>query len=158
VAATAACALLLSGCDRGQHPQQLGQAAPMFSVSDGQSSVDMNKLHGQVVVLNFWASWCAPCLEELPSLNAMQQQLPQIKVVGVSIDEDSAAYSNFLRRHPMEFLTVQDAEWKSNKLYGTYRPPESYVIDKNGVIRRKFIGAEDWTSPEIVNFLKKLAS
>ena len=53
---------------------------------------------------------------------------------------------------------VQDAEQKSNALYGTFRPPESYVIDKNGVIRRKFIGAEDWTSPEIVNFLKKLAS
>jgi thiol-disulfide isomerase/thioredoxin len=151
-------AFALTGCDRGSHPEQLGKPAPTFSVSDGQNTVDLAALRGKVVVLNFWASWCAPCLEELPTLNTMQEQLPQVRVVGVSIDEDSNAYALFLKRHPMDFVTVQDAAQRSNSLYGTFRPPETYVIDKTGTIRRKFIGPQDWTSPEIVNFLKKLAS
>lgn len=82
-------ALLLVGCDRGSHPEQIGKVAPLFTVSDGQHTVDLAKLRGQVVVLNFWASWCAPCLLELPSMNAMQQQMPQVRVLGVSFDEDS---------------------------------------------------------------------
>lgn len=156
--AAAVLALTLAGCDRGSHPEQLGQTAPTFSISDGEHSVDLASLRGKVVVLNFWASWCAPCLEELPSLNTMQENLPQVRVVGVSIDDDSNAYALFLKRHPMEFVTVQDAAQRSNSLYGTFRPPETYVIDKTGTIRRKFIGPQDWTSPEIVNFLKKLAA
>lgn len=151
------CVLAATGCDRGDHPGQLGQAAPLFTVTDGKSTVDLAKLRGKVVVLNFWASWCAPCLEELPSLNAMQHQLPQVQVVGISIDEDRSAYSAFLKRHPSDFVTVQDAAWQSNKLYGSYRPPETYVIDKTGMIRRKFIGPQDWTSPEITRFLRQLA-
>lgn len=150
------CILATAGCDRGDHPSQLGQTAPLFTVSDGKSTVDLAKLRGKVVVLNFWASWCLPCLEELPSLNAMQRQMPQVQVVGVSIDGDSSAYSAFLKRHPSNFVTVQDAAQSSNALYGSYRPPETYVIDKTGAIRRKFIGPQDWTSPEITRFLRNL--
>ncbi len=153
------CAMLLaSGCDRGDHPGQLGKPAPVFTVSDGQRTVDLAKLRGHVVVLNFWASWCPPCLEELPSMNAMQQELPQVRVIGISIDDDPAAYAVFLQRHPVMFETVLDRAQRSNALYGTYRPPETYVIDKSGMVRRKFIGPQDWTSPEIVNYLKKLSA
>jgi len=146
------------GCDRGDHPSQIGQSAPLFVVSDGQNSVDLSKLRGHVVVLNFWASWCPPCLEELPSLNAMQRDLPQINVVGVSMDEDKDAYASFLKRHPSAFLTVDDTAMRANALYGTFRPPETFIIDKSGTIRRKFIGPQDWTSPEITDFLKKLSA
>lgn len=158
LAGTAVLTLGLLGCDRGGHPEQLGKTAPVFTVSDGQHTVDLAQLRGQVVVLNFWASWCAPCLQELPSLNAMQRELPEVHVVGVSIDDDTTAYAGFISRHPSAFVTVQDAAQKSNALYGTFRPPETYVIDKSGAIRRKFIGPQDWTSPEIVNFLKKLSA
>jgi thiol-disulfide isomerase/thioredoxin len=147
-----------AGCDRGEHPGQLGKAAPVFTVSDGEHTVNLASLRGHVVVLNFWASWCPPCLEELPSLNAMQQELPEVRVIGVSIDDDPAAYALFLRRHPAAFETVLDSQGKSNALYGTYRPPETYVIDRNGVVRRKFIGPQDWTSTEITNYLKKLSA
>lgn len=146
------------GCDRGDHPEQLGQAAPVFALNDGRSSVDLAGLRGHVVVLNFWASWCAPCLEELPSLNAMQTKLPKVRVVGVSIDEDPEAYGAFVARHPSQFTTVLDGHGRSNSLYGTYRPPETFVIDKAGTIRRKFIGAQDWNSPEMINYLNKLAA
>jgi thiol-disulfide isomerase/thioredoxin len=147
-----------SGCDRGDHPEQLGTRAPMFAVNDGEHAVDLGKLRGHVVVLNFWASWCAPCLEELPSLEEMQRDLPQVEVVAVSTDDDAAAYERFLRDHSVSLLTVRDGEQRSNAMYGTFRYPETYVIDKKGIIRRKFIGPQEWTSPEIVGYLRKLAS
>ena len=159
MAAIAAVAMLsATGCDRNEHPGQLGQAAPTFSLNDGQQSVDLAKLRGHVVLLNFWATWCAPCLQEIPSLEAMQQELPQVQVVAVAFDDEPEAYQRFLKCRPLQLLTVFDSTQKSNTLYGTFRPPESYIIDKTGVIRRKFIGPQDWTSPEIVDFLKKLAA
>ena len=150
-------AALVSGCDRGDHPQQLDQQAPLFALNDGQHAVDLHQLRGQVVVLNFWATWCAPCLEELPSLEDLQQELPQVRVVAVAFDEDQASYQRYLGRHPVSLFTVLDARESANSLYGTFRPPETYVIDKQGVIRRKFIGPQEWTSPEIVDELRKLA-
>ena len=149
---------LATGCDRGDHPEQLGRRAPLFALNDGEHAVDLSKMRGRVVVLNFWASWCGPCVEELPSLEQMQQELPQVQVVAVSTDEDGAAYERFVAEHHVSLLTVRDAEQRSNAMYGTFRYPETYVIDKTGVIRRKFIGAQEWTSPEIVGYLKKLAS
>lgn len=157
----AALALLVAGCigcDRGSHPEQLNRPAPEFAISDGQRSIDLNHYRGRVVVLNFWASWCGPCLEELPTLQALQQQLPGVQILAISTDEDPTAYQHFLVDHGVTLLTVRDAAQHSNSLYGTFRYPETYVIDKTGIIRRKFIGPQDWTSPEIVSYLKKLSS
>src|SRR5579875_2788734 len=134
-----------TGCDRGSHPEQLGRPAPQFTLNDGQQTLSSQALRGHVVVLNFWASWCAPCLVEMPSLEALQQQLPEIKVVGVAFDEDAPTYQAYLARHPLGFATVLDTTGSAHASFGTFRPPETYVIDKNGVIRRKFIGAQDWT-------------
>jgi thiol-disulfide isomerase/thioredoxin len=157
-AAALLAAMGATGCDRGDHPEQLGTRAPVFTLNDGQHAVDLSKLRGHVVVLNFWASWCAPCIEELPSLEELQRELPQVEVVAVSTDEDAVAYQRFLTEHSVSLLTVRDADQRSNAMYGTFRFPETYVIDKSGIIRRKFIGPQEWTSPEIVGYLKKLAS
>jgi cytochrome c biogenesis protein CcmG/thiol:disulfide interchange protein DsbE len=149
-------AVLLGGCDRGSHPRQPGRTAPDFTVSDGVRTVHLADYRGKVVVLNFWATWCAPCIEELPSLTAMQQRLPQVQVLAVSTDEDTAAYRSFLQENKIGLLTVEDPARRSSALYGTYRYPETYVIDQHGIIRRKFIGAQDWTSPEILDYLRRL--
>ena len=157
----AAAALLIftaTGCDRGGHPEQIGTRAPMFALNDGEHTVDLSKLHGHVVVLNFWASWCAPCIEELPSLEELQRDLPQVQIVAVSTDDDATAYQRFLKEHSVSLLTVRDADAALQHDVRHLPFPETYVIDKNGMIRRKFIGAQEWTSPEIVNYLKKLAS
>lgn len=148
--------LLISGCDRGDHPGRIGKAAPQFVMSDGTQTVDLSKLRGRVVVLNLWATYCAPCIEELPSLLEMQKRMPEIAVVAVSIDQDSDVYHKFLADHHVDLLTVRDAEMKVNALYGTAQIPETYVIDRQGIVRRKFVSAQDWTSPEIMSFLAKL--
>ncbi|MFZ0283729.1 MAG: TlpA disulfide reductase family protein, partial [Terriglobales bacterium] len=77
-------------------------------------------------------------------------------VVGVSIDVDGDAYQRFLTDHKIDFLTVRDPDHKSSDLFGTFKFPETYIIDRKGIVRRKFIGAVDWNSPEIVDFLTKL--
>jgi thiol-disulfide isomerase/thioredoxin len=150
--------VLVAGCDRGTHPGQIGKAAPVFALNDGVRQVDLAKLRGHVVVLNFWASWCAPCIEEMPSLEALQQQMPQVDVVLVASDETFTEYESYLARRPVKLLTVFDEKQASNALYGSFRFPETYIIDKQGVVRRKLIGPQEFASPEIVNQLKELAA
>jgi peroxiredoxin len=133
-------------------------AAPEFSVQDSDRMVALNQFRGQVVVLNFWATWCPPCVEEMPSLVEMQRRMKAkgVTVLAVSVDVDENAYRRFLKDHGVNLLTVRDPAQKSSNLYGSFKFPETYIIDRNGVMRRKFIGAVDWTEPEVTDFLGKL--
>ena len=109
------------------------------------------------MVLNFWATWCPPCVDEMPSLVAMQAKMRgSVTVLAVSLDLNEAAYRRFLRDYKVDLLTVRDPEKRSSDLYGTFGYPETYIIDANGVLRRKFIGPVDWTKPEIIEYLQKL--
>ena len=148
----------LSGCYSGARPPRIGTQAPDFTAQDSDRKVILSDLRGKVVVLNFWATWCPPCVEEMPSLIQMSQKLNDkgVVVLGVSIDVDADAYHKFLTEHKVTFLTVRDADHKVPDLYGTFKWPESYVIGRDGIVRRKFIGPVDWTSPEVVDFLTKL--
>jgi len=148
----------LSGCWSGSRPSRIGSAAPDFTVKDSERSVTLSQFRGQVVVLNFWATWCPPCIEEMPSLVQMQERMKAkgVTVLAVSVDVDESNYRRFLRDHNVNLLSVRDADQKSNELYGTFKFPETYIIDRNGVVRRKFIGAVDWTEPEVIDFLGKL--
>ena len=149
---------ILSACYSGSRPPRIGSNAPDFTVQDAERTVKLSDFRGQVVVLNFWATWCPPCVEEMPSLVEMQRRMKVkgVTVVAVSMDVDQSAYRQFLKDHNVNLLTVRDPGQKSNNLYGTFKFPETYVIDRNGVMRRKFIGAVDWTEPEITDFLGKL--
>jgi cytochrome c biogenesis protein CcmG, thiol:disulfide interchange protein DsbE len=148
----------LSGCYSGSRPPRIGSNAPEFTVQDAQNKIALSQYRGQVVVLNFWATWCPPCVEELPSLVEMQRRMKGkgVTVLAVSVDVDESAYRQFVKDHNVNLLTARDPDQKSNVLYGTFKFPETYVIDRNGVMRRKFIGAVDWTEPEITDFLSKL--
>jgi len=127
-------------------------------VQDSDHAVTLSQLKGQIVVLNFWATWCPPCIEEMPSLVQMQQRMKAkgIIVLAVSVDADGGAYRQFLKDHNVNLLSVRDPDQKSNGLYGTSKFPETYIIDRDGVIRRKFIGAVDWTEPDVIEYLGKL--
>ena len=147
---------LAPGCDRGVHPAQTGQLAPDFTISDGTTTVHLAGYRGRVVLLNFWATWCAPCVIEMPSLIQLHHDQPDLAVLAVSIDEDPDAYSSFLLRRHVDLITVRDPGQTASRLYHTEQWPETYVIDRQGIIRRKFIGPVDWTSPEITDYLSKL--
>jgi len=94
----------------------------------------------------------------MPSLVQMQQRMKEkgVQVLAVSVDVDESAYRRFLKNHNVDLLTVRDPDQKSNNLYGTFKFPETYIIDRNGVVRRKFIGPVDWNGPEVTEFLSKL--
>jgi cytochrome c biogenesis protein CcmG, thiol:disulfide interchange protein DsbE len=148
----------LIGCYTGGKPTRIGSNAPDFTVQDSDHRVTLSQFRGQVVVLNFWGSFCPPCIEETPSLVQMQARLKNkgVVVFAVSIDQDDAAYHKFLKDFNVNLVTVRDGQQKSSSLYGTFGWPETYVIDRNGIIRRRFIGAVDWSSPEVVDYLSKL--
>jgi cytochrome c biogenesis protein CcmG/thiol:disulfide interchange protein DsbE len=150
--------LALCGCYSGSRPPRIGTAAPDFTVKDSDRTVTLSQFKGQVLVLNFWATYCAPCVEEIPSLVQMQRRMQPkgVTVLAVSIDVDENSYHRFLRDHGVSLLSVRDPDQKSNSSYGTVKIPETYIIDRNGVMRRKFIGAVDWTEPEIIDYLGKL--
>ncbi len=167
---------VLVGCYGGNRPPRLGETAPDFTlpnptqpvaVSEGKvaltaessaRTISLHDLKGQVVVLNFWATWCPPCVEEMPSLVAMQKELRSrgVTVLAVSVDVDSAAFHRFLELHKVDLLAARDPDQRANTMYGTYKFPETYIIDRQGKIRRKFIGAVDWTQPDIVAYLSSL--
>jgi peroxiredoxin len=144
------------GCNRGSHPGDIGKPAPGFSISDGTSSVNLAQYRGKVVLLNFWASWCPPCVEETPSLLDFHHAHPEFPILAVSIDESDAAYKRFLVQHHFDLTTVRDPEQTVARKYSVTGWPETFVIDRQGNIRRHFISAQDWNDPEILRYLKTL--
>lgn len=137
-----------------------GSMAKSFSFQvDGKSS-SLADLRGKVVVLNFWASWCPPCVDETPSLNQLQQRIAPRggTVLGISADTDPSAYEQFLKDHGVIFPTYRDPveQGKLSQIglnYGTSMYPETYIIDRHGRIARKIVGEQDWTSPQMIAYL-----
>lgn len=149
---------LAAGCYHGSRPRRIGETAPDFSVQDSDRKIELSQFRGQVLVLNFWATWCPPCNEELPSLMSMQERTRArgVVVLGISIDVDGDAYHRFLKQHGVNFLTVRDPEEKISGRYGTHGWPETFIIDRQGVLRRKVVGPINWNSPEVMEFLSRL--
>jgi cytochrome c biogenesis protein CcmG/thiol:disulfide interchange protein DsbE len=155
--------LLLAACERtASKPAVVGASAPGFTVADKDRNLSLEQFRGHVVVLNFWASWCPPCIEETPSLIALGQQAQRqgIVLLAVSEDESEQDYRRFVAEHNLaaSMVVIRDARRAVAPRYGTFIFPETYVIDPAGVIRRKFIGAVDWTKPEILESLVRLQS
>jgi cytochrome c biogenesis protein CcmG, thiol:disulfide interchange protein DsbE len=137
---------------RQGEPSLAGRKARDFDMQITGAS-HLSDLRGKVVVLNFWASWCPPCLEETQSLNTLQQAIgPKGGVVlGISVDEDKNAYQKFLVDNHVIFPTYDDVSKKTATDYGTSMFPETYLIDRQGRLARKIVGPQDWQSPEIMH-------
>ncbi len=148
--------VLTVACDRGAHPYLTGKTAPDFTVSDGTSTIHLADYRGKVIVLNFWWSQCAPCIQETPGLLALHHDQPDLAILAVSIDEDPDSYTRFIQRHHVDLITVRDPEQTAAKLYHTEGWPETYIIDRKGVVQRKLIGDPDWSNPEIRAYLQSL--
>lgn len=147
---------LLLGCNRGAHPKMLNIPAPDFTVADGTNSIHLANYKGKIVLLNLWATWCAPCVHEMPALVQLHHEHPEWAILAVSVDEDPEAYKQFIAERHVDLTTVRDPDERVAKLYGTDGWPETYIIDRKGIIRRKVVGDPDWSNPEIRSFIQGL--
>ena len=152
-----ALALALGGCTDSPGAGLVGKPAPDFTIQDSDHTVSLHQFRGKIVVLNLWGSWCGPCIEETPALNRLQSRMgDKIVLLGVSMDSTDAPYHAFLKRYNVSFLTVRDVNQEAANLYKPTGPPETYVIDRSGVVRRKFIGPQAWDGPELIDYLSRI--
>jgi peroxiredoxin len=140
-----------------------GKTAQDFSLEFAGKPGHLTDFKGKVVVLNFWATWCPPCVEETPALNRLQKYIESRSgvVLGVAADEDPVAYEKFLHEQGVVFPTYRDPSTRDNhspiaQEYGTSMYPETYVIDRHGKIARKFIGFQQWDSPDMLAYFDSI--
>ncbi len=135
-----------------------GKTAQDFPLEIWGKPGHLTDLKGKVVILNFWATWCPPCIEETPSLNRLQKYVESRNalILGVSIDEDPAAYETFLKEQGIVFPTFREREQKLSLDYGSPKIPDTYVIDRRGKILRKFFGPQQWDSPDMLAYFDSI--
>ncbi len=157
-AAGAVVLIFASPSYRQGEPSIAGKAAPEFAFQLEGKPAKLADLRGKVIVLNFWATWCPPCVAEMASLNRLQRQIAAQggMVLGISVDDDAAAYQQFLRKHQIAFPTDRDPSKQISAEYGTLMYPETYIIRRDGRIARKIIGPQNWDSSELVGYVHSL--
>jgi len=114
---------------------------------------------GNVVLLNFWATWCPSCKDEIPSMNKLVRQFKDRKfsIIALSTDRSYSSVRDFLKKHTADFTVLMDDGLKvSRSLYKVFVLPTSFLIDKKGVIVERYFGEEDWTDPAIVRKIDEL--
>jgi cytochrome c biogenesis protein CcmG, thiol:disulfide interchange protein DsbE len=137
----------------------VGDTAPEFTVTTDQGQrITPTSFGGRLLVLNFWATWCPPCIEEMPSLDRFSRELAPsgVVVLGVSVDKDEKVYREFVTRSRIGFQTFRDPESRINEDYGTFKYPETYVISATGTVLRKYVGPETWDTERMLNDIRSL--
>jgi peroxiredoxin len=134
--------------------------APDFAVTDLDGrAVRLSALRGRVVLLNVWTTWCAPCREEMPSLDRLHARLREraFTLLAVSQDEEGRrAVEPFVQQTRLSFPVYLDPEHQVGDRYGVWGYPETFVIDRNGIVVERVIGPRDWASPEAIKQLEAL--
>ncbi len=139
-----------------------GHLAPDFKATRiGGETMRLSDLRGKVVVLNIWATWCKPCEEEAPSLERLYRRIketplgPDFEVLAVSIDARSRdAVLPFEKKFALTFPIFFDPDGRVSRVYQTTGVPETFVIDREGVIREKVVGPREWDRPEMVQWFR----
>ena len=137
----------------------VGDSAPDFSVvADNGRTVSLGNFGGRLLILNFWATWCPPCIQEMPSLDELQKRFKDsgVVVLGLSVDKNEKDYRNLLSKANVSFLTARDPENRINQEYGTFKFPETYIISKDGKVIQKIIGPANWTDDNMVGYVRSL--
>jgi peroxiredoxin len=150
-------ALLITACGDYQ-VATVGNPAPDFDTVDLNGEVwSLSKLQGKVVFLNFWATWCPPCREEMPSMQKLYTKLPKEKFTMLALfnKDDPTAVERFVTQLNITFPILSDEYNIIGERYGLAGLPETFIIDKQGVIREKFIGPAEWDSQQVVEMIEK---
>ncbi|HXB57820.1 MAG TPA: TlpA disulfide reductase family protein [Vicinamibacteria bacterium] len=137
-----------------------GTLAPPFklaALSGGE--VDLGSLKGRLLVVNFWATWCPPCVQEMPSLERLHRALAGegLVVLGISVDEDETALRRFVSEHGLTFPVLRDPGGTVAKgFYHATGYPETFVIDREGFVRAHYVGPAEWSTPEAIDHFRGL--
>ena len=139
---------------------KVGRLVPDFAYPglDGKM-VQLSDFRGKVVLVNIWATWCRPCIDEMPSMEKLYQEFKDgdFEILAVSIDALGAdVVTPFMQKYNLTFPALIDKEGKIRISYGVTGIPESFIIDQNGGLVKKIIGAADWSSVEVLNFFQNL--
>ncbi len=151
--------LMLTGDDVAP-PISRGDSAPDFShprLSDGRT-MSLGDLRGKVALVNFWATWCKPCEEEMPAMEQLYLELaPEgFEMVAISVDEKREDVEAFQARMQISFPILLDPAQESSRAYQTMGYPESLLLDPEGRIIERYVGPRDWAHPDYVDRVRRL--
>lgn len=137
-----------------------GDRAPEFRLqsSDGRS-VSLSDFRGKVVMVHFWATWCPPCVEEMPTLDGLYRSRAgkDLEVLAVSVDEGGVgSVAPFMQKNRLTIPVLFDPRREVAGQYGTFKFPETYIVDRQGVVRYKVIGSRDWADPANIKILQDI--
>jgi peroxiredoxin len=159
IAVAAAAAFAVATAPRTPPPLSRGGIAPAFQLAslDGDQ-VTLESLQGRVVLVNFWATWCKPCEDEMPAMGRLYDALKNqgFDLLAVSVDEGTEEVRQFQDRLELPFPLLLDPDQAVAERYQTYRFPESFLVDREGVIVERYIGPKDWDSPAYLERVRAL--
>ncbi len=137
-----------------------GSVAPEFTVKDlAGKELKLSDLKGKVVLVNFWATWCPPCKEEIPSMMKLNQSMAgkQFQMLAISIDEGGReAVEKYFKKSGYSLPAYLDNDGAASRSYGTTGVPETFIVDTKGIIRKKIVGGMDWGSPDVISYMDEL--
>jgi peroxiredoxin len=141
-------------------PIQAGLPVPNFTFPDlkGQE-VSLSDHAGKVVLVNVWATWCSPCREEMPSMQKLYDRFKgkNFEILAVSVDSTGReAVTPFMQKLNLTFPVLLDPEGNIKPPYGVTGVPESFIVDKEGILVEKIIGPIDWATPRVFRFFRDL--
>ena len=137
-----------------------GETAPDFQLEDTKGNlISLSSLRGKVVLVNFWATWCPPCREEMPAMERLHEVMSGDDFVMLAINTEQKGRTvvpEFLKKTPYTFPILFDDKEVVQQQYGVYKFPESFVIRKDGIIDQKIVGPLDWSSTKTIAYFKGL--
>lgn len=145
------------GLPEAQKKVTVGGTPLAFSLPDLQGKKhDLPK--SGVILLNFWATWCPPCRQEMPSMVELSRKYADqgLKVVAVSVDRDADALKGFVKEYQLPFLVLHDVDSAVSQRYGVYKYPETFLIDREGKVQAHLIGAIEWMAEDVQKHIEDL--
>jgi peroxiredoxin len=145
-----------------QSPQTPGVGTPVqdFELTDSnQNRINLSSMKGSVVFVNFWATWCASCIDEMPSIERMHRTLSanqSFKFVSILYKDDLNRATRFMQQNGFTFPVYLNQDESAARMFGITGIPETFIIDKRGMLRHKVIGPAEWDSPRALDMLQTL--
>jgi len=160
VVVAAALFAVFSG-ERIPPPLGRGSAAPDFELprlQPDQAPVSLSGLRGEVVLVNFWATWCKPCEDEMPAMERLYAALKDqgFELLAISEDDEPELVTAFVERLGLSFPILMDLDRSAAQVYQTFRFPESFLVDRDGQVVERYIGPKDWDAPAYVDRIQRL--